>query len=192
MCGDVLAQIARLADVLGCDPEVGAVKNGRPVIAPAGAGRVRRVEDSGAAEAVRRAGARGRDLNLRGAGGAYRGEGRARVEVTTDEREGHDAVPVRGDGDGGIGDVVLADREVAAVDERARGRVDDEPLDSRPRIGGRVDGGVERAPQLAVAEHDLLHARVVSFDPGIGLGCARTPSGEPEFWVADRLVRPVD
>src|SRR5581483_12328719 len=92
---EVLRERAGLTDVLRCDPEVGAVEDRCAVVTPARPGRVRSVVEGGAAESVRRADARGRDLHGTGAVHVERGERRARVEVAADEREGDDALAAR-------------------------------------------------------------------------------------------------
>src|SRR6202521_5721034 len=76
-CALVLRESARLADVLGSDPEAVPVDHRRAIVTPARTRRIREVVDKGPTEAVRGADPFGRDLQRTRARGAERGERRA-------------------------------------------------------------------------------------------------------------------
>jgi len=101
------AQVARLADVLRGEPDVVPVDHGRAVVAPARTRGVGSVEDGGSTEAIRRAETLGGELDGADAPGVDRGEGRTRVKVPTDERQGHHAVAAWRHGDGGVDDAPI-------------------------------------------------------------------------------------
>src|SRR6266536_2006568 len=162
-----LGERAGLPDVLGGDPERVAVGRGRAVVAPAGP---RRVADERlvAGEPVRRAEALRGDVDRSDTGARVEARvGGARVVAGADQREGDHAVAVGGDPDRRVGQVVVGDADVALLGDRAAHarprhvRPDDEELHPGFVGAADVDGGVERAPDLAVGEHHLLHAGVV-------------------------------
>src|SRR5258708_68972 len=159
--GDVVAGVG---DVLAGDPDRVAVDRGRAIVTPAGARRIAHLLlIAGKAVILRRAQAAGDDVPRADADLSVDGGiGRAGVGGVTRGRECHHAAAALGHADGRVGEVVAAGAQIALQGQRARVRVDDEPLDAGAlRAAVWVQRRIQRAPQLAIGERHLLHAGVV-------------------------------
>src|SRR5438105_3537021 len=116
-----------------------------------------------------RAGSDDLDVTHTGLGVDRRVRG-AREVARANERDRDDAAAACGDADRRINDV-LAGHAVCALERDFRGdragrdiRLNDVPGNSGLVVRGvrvEADSGIERAPDLAVGERDLLHTRVV-------------------------------
>src|SRR5262249_16946912 len=126
--------------------------------------------------------------------GIHAAVARTGVVIVADDREGHHTTSARRHTDGRIGQVVVGQGQRPlqgqAATCRARGYIwlDDEVLE-----GGFVDTvhndvSVERAPDLAIGVHHLLHAGVVAIQVGYDLG-ERIGDAEQDSRRAGRNVQ---
>src|SRR3954466_1132910 len=171
----VRGEVTGLRDELRRDPDAVAVGRRRSIVAPARAIAERRIPG----EAVLRSSALGDDVDGARSGPRVEGdEGGAREMVGADQREGEYAAPLPRDADGGIADVVVRHRDGSLGCDAAVLRVQHEEGDASL---GRASHGycrIERAPQQALREGDLLHARVVRVEPGCAEVADRTRSDD--------------
>src|SRR6266511_1325756 len=154
--------VAGVGDVLAGDPDRVAVHGCGAVVAPAGPRRVAADLLLVAREAV---------VHRESGGGVVpRSDARDRVDrrVCGTRVRGVAGVRERGHTDRGIREVVIGGAEVTLQRDLADVRIEDVPRDAGPLLGagtGRVERRVERAPELAVRVHHLLHPGVVRVRP---------------------------
>src|SRR5690348_2333643 len=157
--------VAGVGDVLAGDPDRVAIDRRGAVVAPARTDGVREVLLLVAREPIVCGSAEATGNVVPGADAGERVDRRvrrARVGGVTRVGEGHHAATAGGDADRRIREVVAGRAEVAGEDDLGRGRVHDVPRDAGPlRPAIRVQRRVERAPELAVRVHHLLHPRVI-------------------------------
>src|SRR5207244_8027394 len=147
---DELRVVARLADVLGRNPDARPVNNGRAVVAPAGTRGVDAEGGGVVGEAIVRADAGLGDVNAPDAGlRVEAGVCRARVVARPNQREGHHAGAVVVDRQRRIAQVRVRQARVATTGQlgvnAAAGDVRSrrEPLDACPDVAVDIQSGVK-------------------------------------------------
>src|SRR6266702_1163638 len=153
-----------MCDVLASNPDRVAIYSRRTVITPAGARRVANLRFIAGKAIVRRGSLAARN-NVPGTN-AYKGinrrEGRAWIEGIASSGECHYTTTAPGDTNCRVGEVIASSAKIALNDDSARTRIDDEPGNACTLSAAiRVNRRVERAPQIAIRVHHLLHACVV-------------------------------
>src|SRR5437762_8872375 len=165
---------------LAGDPDRVAVNGSRAVVAPARSDRIGKPLLLVAGETVvTRSSTRRDDVRVADAERPIYGRiRRTRIRRGVCVRERHYATASCGDANRRICEGSAGNTIRPLHDDLAVSRVEDVPRDSSPvGVGSEADGSVERAPELTVGVHHLLHPGVVrvgarnNFGPGGMGGC---------------------